>query len=58
MDPSVTLAKIRELTEKANLYGELNDNKTQDLVDLVESLDDWMSKGGFLPEPWEIGRAK
>lgn len=58
MDPNAALAQIRELTDKASRYGELSDSETNLLVDLVEGLDGWLSKGGFLPEPWEIGRAK
>lgn len=58
MDPNAALAQIRELTDKASRYGELSDSETNLLVDLVEGLDGWLSKGGSLPEPWEIGRAK
>jgi hypothetical protein len=55
MDPNVALAQIRELVEA--LQQEPDDSLAEALVDLVEGLDDWLSKGGFLPEPWAIGRA-
>ncbi len=52
MDPNNTLQRIRELVGKPNYPIEL-DTAWDDLTELVESLDDWLSRGGFLPEDWD-----
>lgn len=44
MDPNVTLSRLRELA----------DNNDVEWANLFESLDDWLSKGGFLPEAWAV----
>ena len=51
MDPNVTLAQIRELVSE-NEYRDLYADETDRLVELVQSLDQWISKGGFLPADW------
>ena len=28
------------------------------LAELVEALDDWLTRGGFLPEEWGVGRVE
>ena len=45
MDPDEALRKIREL---------INDGDSADieLVHLFDGLDQWLSKGGFLPKDW------
>lgn len=45
MDPNAALQKVREL---------INDGDSADvlLVEAFEALDDWLSKGGFLPDDW------
>jgi hypothetical protein len=48
MDPNETLRRLRELCAKNQ---DLVD--PSDLVELVEALDSWVSKGGFLPKAWE-----
>ena len=53
MDPTECLAEIRRLTAKRN-----NDPSSFDTVDaamlceLVDGLDAWLTKGGFLPSQW------
>lgn len=42
MDPNVTLNRLRELA----------DDNDVEWANLFESLDDWLSKGGFLPSEW------
>jgi hypothetical protein len=54
MDPNVTLKRIRECQHLIRVetdtprityaYEELNE--------LVTALDEWLSLGGFLPDPW------
>lgn len=51
MDPNKTLAAIREI-----LYEEseaTQEEDLQNLCDLMESLDEWLSNGGFLPADWQ-----
>jgi len=47
MDPTKTLEELRELTQ-----GDTLDGLTDDIVERFAGLDDWISKGGFLPEQW------
>lgn len=57
MDPNATLKRIRELVE-AVLDHDLDDRDALDaagyLADAVQALDQWLSKGGFLPEAWRV----
>lgn len=57
MDPDVTLADIRalcadmpdsETTSAADMGAHL-----AALIDSVEALDEWLSRGGFLPAAWQ-----
>lgn len=45
MDPNATLVRIREL---------INDGDSADvlLIEAFNNLDEWLSKGGFLPNDW------
>jgi hypothetical protein len=47
MDPNATLAEIRELD--ASLLSE----DPERLVELVRSLDGWLTGGGCLPAAWD-----
>jgi hypothetical protein len=47
MDPNETLEQIRALAKY------IGDHDYDALVDLVNSLDSWLSKGGFLPDRWK-----
>lgn len=51
MDPTVTLAKIRELLAWPHA---LDGQSADELVDLVRALDEWITRGGFLPEQWPV----
>ena len=46
MDPDVTLDEIRELCRTCN-GGDMSE-----LVDKINDLDEWLIKGGFLPQEW------
>jgi hypothetical protein len=48
MDPDHTLANIRRLAAREDLSPE----DAAYLAELVEALDEWISKGGYLPRPW------
>jgi hypothetical protein len=54
MDPDQTLAQIRriiaDMARPRSALDELVDARL--LAELVEALDDWITKGGFLPQPW------
>jgi len=57
MDPNASLTRIRELV--ALLAGDIPEKGPDryevgdELGDLVGGLDEWLSKGGFLPEAWK-----
>jgi hypothetical protein len=65
MDPNAALLRMRELAkcwedlrmrELAKCWGDTNDLKIgQEMVDVFEALDQWISRGGFLPRDWERG---
>jgi hypothetical protein len=53
MDPNANLKEMREIA-KTILSGEEYDTgyDAVRLAELVEALDEWITKGGFLPEAW------
>jgi hypothetical protein len=63
VDPNQTLATIRKIIvrvdtpfppdtdERVEALKTLND--FDDLVNAIDALDSWLSKGGALPAPWE-----
>lgn len=57
MDPNANLQEQRRLT--AELQNEIDNLgrpdavKVDRLLALVEALDTWITKGGFLPKDWE-----
>ena len=57
MDPNATLAEARALAA-AITAGSLTtqDNAVENaerMAELFDALDQWLSKGGFLPRAWE-----
>lgn len=57
MDPNETLVSIRALTAKII---ELSDKDDEDLAieglelaEAAQALDEWLTKGGFLPSAWK-----
>lgn len=52
MDPNETLRLIRELGNELVRDGCHDPNATEELIDLFGVLDEWLSKGGFLPDAW------
>ena len=51
MDPNKALKEIRDLV-KRTLDGE-DEAYAMDLAESVESLDKWITGGGFLPGDWK-----
>lgn len=59
MDPDEALAKLREALQL--YYRRYRDKGTgleeaDQMADGIEALDDWLSRGGFLPEDWSKNR--
>lgn len=54
MDPNAALADIREAIREYEEAGSLGSETeaTERLVERVQALDEWASKGGFLPAAW------
>lgn len=55
MDPNANLTRQREIVARI-VEGESQDGDLEELADLAEALDEWLSKGGFLPARWQRGR--
>ena len=54
MDPNVALDRIREMRAELFSEGEPYDPETvRTLIEHVDALDSWISKGGFLPDEWK-----
>lgn len=62
MDPNATLAEIRILIKRVDnakdypTVAERNEQRALAgtyLVDAIEGLDGWLSRGGFLPDAWQ-----
>ena len=60
MDPNATLKEIRALMDSmvCRERGDIAQRDTLHLVDLVTALDEWLTKGGFSPEPWKKASRK
>lgn len=59
MDPNANLKAQREIVKKlldGNTEQSLFIHYAVQLAELVQALDQWMSRGGFLPEAWARGR--
>jgi hypothetical protein len=55
MDPDETLKQIRyslNILQSADYIIDIDDVDT--LTTLVEALDGWISRGGFLPSDWRV----
>lgn len=54
MDPNAALKKIRDLVETMDGQpDEMIVGMAEELAVLVQGLDEWLSKGGFLPKAWQ-----
>jgi hypothetical protein len=47
MDPNATLAQIRELIAAGTKVD------LEQAAELMTALDEWLSRGGFLPDAWQ-----
>lgn len=57
MDPNACLEEIRSLTESVLNTHDRDEQEyhsdCQRLAELIQSLDEWISKGGYFPGYWE-----
>lgn len=52
MDPNEVLRLLRELTETADADEYAANQLYVEVAEKFRALDEWMSKGGFLPDAW------
>lgn len=52
MDPNAALTEIRDKANEVLNDGYWDADTAIALAELVRALDEWLSKGGFLPESW------
>ena len=52
MDPNEVLETIRRLSSLYRNDGDWDENETHALIGHIEDLDEWLTKGGFLPQAW------
>ena len=49
MDPNATLELIRDAVQRV----QADDGGELELADLVKNLDEWITRGGVLPDDWQ-----
>jgi len=54
MDPNTALAQIRSLLEQADAQDNpfAADNQRHEATGIFRGLDEWLNRGGFLPDDW------
>jgi len=55
MDPNANLEELRRLVRRQLYDNDLTPAEVTRLAELVEALDEWIAKGGFLPSAWAKG---
>jgi hypothetical protein len=56
MDPDANLAELRRIAARvlaAPSIEEIDCADAERIADLVDALDGWLSRGGFLPDAWK-----
>ncbi len=60
MDPNATLAElrrfIREYQYRSDMLLRIDHEDTDPIVERIVALDEWLTKGGFLPHDWLMSR--
>lgn len=60
MDPNTALTNLRNLVARIehllDADHDVEDSDLSELVDTFYGLDQWISKGGFLPRAWDVSR--
>jgi len=57
MDPTEVLRRIKrdiDFIMKSGGASNVDDDSLDELISLVNSLDEWMTRGGFSPKQWTI----
>lgn len=56
MDPNTALEEMRKcaanIIRSVDAHGVPSDEDAERLAEHVQALDEWLSKGGFLPREW------
>lgn len=52
MDPDKALEELRERVSAALMYATENEAEALELARRFRTLDNWITKGGFLPAEW------
>jgi hypothetical protein len=52
MDPNAALAEMRELAHDLLNGTDTFTTSAYEIAEHVQALDEWLSKGGFLPNAW------
>lgn len=53
MDPNAALAQLREFFKQVDDFGDVElHERVGDAITIFQGLDEWLSKGGMLPEDW------
>ncbi len=55
MDPEANLAEQRELRRRILSSEVFDASDAARLAELSEAMDEWLSRGGFLPKDWGRG---
>lgn len=56
MDPDAALAEIRTVVRNVDTVPpEAAPGVLSELCDRIDGLDQWLTGGGFLPDPWASG---
>jgi hypothetical protein len=56
MDPNETLKRMLYLAAVLQDQGDPDPEIGAELATLVQAMNDWLSRGGFLPAAWAMGR--
>ena len=56
MDPNATLKQMLHLAAILQDQGDPDPEIAAELATLVQAMNDWLARGGFLPAAWETGR--
>jgi hypothetical protein len=56
MDPDATLIELRALAGREYGGDTLDEDETFRLAELIHNLDEWLTRGGFLPTDWNALR--
>ena len=60
MDPNATLAELRRLIReyqyRSDMLLRIDDEHADPIIERIGALDEWLTKGGFLPDAWKTNR--